>query len=64
MRDPQLIFPRTFRTIREKPSSEGHCTSMFLRIIPPKDTPHDCSHAHQTDFKTHPDREKYLDDAC
>ena len=30
---------------------------MFLRILPPQDTPHYCSHTHQIAFKTHPDRE-------
>ena len=29
---------------------------MFLQIIPPQDTPHDCRHAHQMALKTHPDR--------
>ena len=30
---------------------------MFLHDLPPQDTPHYCSHAHQMAFKTNPDRE-------
>ena len=56
-RNPRLIFTRTFRSIREQPSTEGHPTNMFLRILPPQDTPHDFIHAHQMAFKTHPDGE-------
>ena len=55
--NPQLLFPVTFRTICEQPSTEGHPPTIFLRILPTKDTTHYCSHAHQMALKTHPDRE-------
>ena len=45
-RNPRQIFPRNFRTIREKPSTERHPPAMFLRVLHPKDTPHKLSHAH------------------
>ena len=41
---PQLLFPRTFRTIHEQLSAERHPTTIFLRILTPQDTPHDCRH--------------------
>ena len=56
-RNPRLIFPRNFRTNCEQPITKGHPLTMFLRILPPQDTPHDCSHLHKMAFKTHPDRE-------
>ena len=56
--NPQLLFPRTFRTIREQPITEGHPPTMFLRILPPQDTPHDFSHAHKMAFKTNSDSDK------
>ena len=61
--NPRLIFPRTFRTICKKPSTGRHPTTLFLRILPPQYTPHYFSHAHQIDFKTHPDRKTYLNAA-
>ena len=60
MHQPQMLFTRTFRNIHEQPSSEGHPQARFLRILTPQDTPHDFSHAHQMDFKTHHDRENRL----
>ena len=56
-RNSLLLFPRTFSTIREQLSTLWHPQIMFIRILPPHDTPHYCSHAHQMAFKTHPDRE-------
>ena len=61
MRNPQLIFTRTFMTIRDQPSTEGHPPTMFLWILHPQDNPHDCSHAHQMAVKTHPLGEEDLD---
>ena len=63
MRNPQLIFPRTFRIICEQPIAEGNPPTMFLIILLPQDTPHDYSHAHQMALKLHPDREIDLNTA-
>ena len=54
---PRLLFPRSFRTICKHPSDEGYSPDMFLHMMPPQVTPPDCSHAHQMDFQTYPERE-------
>ena len=56
-RHPRLLLTRPFRTIHEKLGTKGHPAAVFLRLLPPQNTPHDCSHAHQMELKTHPSRE-------
>ena len=58
-----MLLTGTFKTIRKQPVNEGHPIDVFLRNLPPQDTPQDFSHEHQMAFKTHPDRKKNLNAA-
>ena len=43
-------FYRHIRNIRKKPSTEIHLPAVFIRLLYPQNTPHDCSHAPQMAF--------------
>ena len=62
MLHPQLLLTDPLKPVREQPGTERHPPAMFLRLLPPQDTTHNCIHAPNS-LQTNPDRKIDFDAA-